>query len=81
MLISVSINSKAHRDFKVTCISVIIVVIIIFGVEQRIDWIRTNDLQINVPALYQLSYLALNWQCAYNFIYTLSVLRSRLWTT
>ena len=41
--------------------------VIIFGVEQRIDKseIRTNDLRINVPALHQLSYLALYWQCPY----------------
>ena len=34
----------------------------IFGAEQRIDLsgIRTNDLRINMPALYQLSYLALS---------------------
>ena len=38
-----------------------------FGVEQRIDLseIQTNDLRINVPALYKLSFLALCWQCPY----------------
>ena len=40
---------------------------LIFGVEQRIDksGIRTNDLRIDVQVLYQLSYLALYWQCPY----------------
>ena len=35
------------------------------GVEQRIDFsgIPNNNVRINVPALYQLSYLALCWRC------------------
>ena len=40
----------------------------IFGVEQRIylSGIKTNDLQINMPALYQLSYIKpLFWRSPY----------------